>query len=94
VVDAAIGLGAVILPAPEHGIAGLDQLLKRPLRKVLAGLLADQLLVLDDDLFQRVGLQLVIELDLLPLLDAVKDVLELFLGTSRTTSPNIWMRRR
>jgi hypothetical protein len=56
VVDAAIGLGAIVLPAPEDGVAGLDQLIERALRKVLAGLFADQLLVLDDDLLQRVGL--------------------------------------
>ena len=49
VVDAAIGLGAVVLPAPEDGVAGLDQLIQRVLREVLAGFLLDQLLVLGDD---------------------------------------------
>ena len=57
VVDAAIGLGAIVLPAPEHGVAGLHQLVERTLRKVLAGLLPDQLLVLGDDLLQRFGLR-------------------------------------
>ena len=79
VVDAAIGLGAVVVPAAEDGVAGLDQLIQRTLRKVLAGLLADQLLVLGDDLLQRIGLQLVVELDLGALLDGVEDVLELLL---------------
>jgi hypothetical protein len=35
-VDAAIGLGALVLPAPEHGVAGLHQLIQRILREVLA----------------------------------------------------------
>jgi len=80
VIDAPIGLGAIVLPASEDGVAGLDQLIERALREVLAGFLADQLLVLDDDLLERLGLEFVVELDLLPLLDAVEDVLELLLG--------------
>ena len=38
-----------------------------------------ELLVLGDDVLQRVGLKLVIELDLLPLLHGVEDVLEILL---------------
>ena len=54
-VDAAIGLGALVLPAPEYGVARGDQLLQRILREVLAGFFLHQLLVLGDDLLQRVG---------------------------------------
>src|SRR6476469_7908449 len=79
-IDAAIGLGAIILPAPEDCIAGLDQLLKRALRKVLTGFLADELFVFSDDLFESVGAELIVELDLLAQLDGVKDVLKLLLG--------------
>ena len=42
--------------------------------------LLHQLLVLGDDLLQRLRLQFVVELDLLALLDGVEDVLELLLG--------------
>jgi hypothetical protein len=63
VVDAAIGLGAIVLPASEHGVAGLHQLIERALRKVLAGFLADQLLVLDDDFLAAPRVQIVVELD-------------------------------
>ena len=80
VVDAAIGLGAVVVPAPEDGVARLHELLERVLRKVLAGLFADELLVLGDDVLQRFGLEFVIELDLFAQLDRVEDVLELLLG--------------
>ena len=65
VVDAAIGLGAIVLPAAEHGVARGDELLERILREVLAGFFLHQLLVLGDDLLQRFGLQIVVELDLL-----------------------------
>ncbi len=65
VVDAAIGLGALVLPAAEDGVARLHELIQRILREILAGLLLDQLLVLGDDLLERVGLELVVELDLL-----------------------------
>ena len=79
-IDAAIGLGALVHPTAEDGIAGSDQLLLGILRKVLAGLFLHQLLVLGDDLLQGFGLELVVELDLGALLDAVKDVLEALLG--------------
>jgi len=46
----------------------------RLLRKLLAGLLLHQLLVFDDDLFQRLGAQLVVELEALALLDAVENL--------------------
>ena len=78
-VDAAIGLGAVVVPAPEDGVARLHELLERILREVLAGFLLHELFVFGDDVLQRVGLKLVVELDLLALLDAVEDVLKLLL---------------
>ena len=58
----------------------MHQLLDRILREFLAGLLLDELLVFDDDLFQRLGLEFVVELDVLAMLDAVEDVLELLLA--------------
>ena len=79
-VDAAIGLGALVLPTAEDGVARLHELIQRFLREVLAGLFLYQRLVLGDDLLERVGLELVVELDLLLRLDAVEDVLELLLG--------------
>ena len=79
VVDAPVGLGAIVLPTAEDGVAGLHQLIQRPLRKVLAGLLAHQLLVFGDDLLQRIGPQFVVELHGLLLLDAFEDVLEFLL---------------
>ena len=95
VVDAAIGLGAIVLPAAEHGVARLHELIERVLREVLAGLFLDELLVLGDDVLQRFGVEFVIELDLLlRLLDASKMCSNFFLGMSSTTSPNIWIRRR
>ena len=63
VVDAAIGLGAIVLPAPEDGVAGLDQLIERALREVLAGLFPDQLLVLGDDFLAAHRAEFVVELD-------------------------------
>ena len=57
-----------------------DQLIERALRKVLAGLFPDQLLVLGDDFLAALRAEFVIELDLLALLDGVEDVLELLLG--------------
>ncbi len=65
VVDAAIGLGALVLPAAEDGVAGLHELIQRILREFLAGFFLHQLLVLGDDLLQRFGLEFVVELDLL-----------------------------
>ena len=56
VVDAAIGLGAVVLPAPENGVARLHELIERTLREVLARSLCDELLVLGNDVLQRFGL--------------------------------------
>ncbi len=79
VIDAAIGLGAIIVPTAENGIARLHKLVKRALRKVLARLLAHQLLVLDDDLFERVGNEFVVELHPLARLGRVEDRFEFFL---------------
>ncbi len=80
VIDAAIGLGALVLPTAEDGVASLNELFDRLLREVLAGLFLHQLPVLGDDLLEGSGLQFVVELDLGALFDAVKDVLKLLLG--------------
>ena len=79
-IDAAIGLGAVAVPTAEDGVAGCDQLLQRVLREVLAALLLDELLVLDDDLFEGLGAEEVVQLDALARLGAVEDVLKLLLA--------------
>ena len=79
-VDAAIGLGAFAVPTAEDGVAGGRQLLQRGLREVLAALLLDELLVLDDDLFEGLGAEQVIQLDALFRLGAVEDVLKLLLA--------------
>ena len=79
VVDAAIGLGALILPAPEDRVAGLHQLIERVLGKLLVSLFLDQLLVLGDDFLQRIGSEFVIELHALAMLDGVENVFELLL---------------
>ena len=55
-------------------------MLQRILRKVLACFLLDELLVFDDDLLQRIGLELVVKLHLRSGLYAIKDVLKLLLG--------------
>ena len=80
VVDAAIGLGALVLPAPEHGIARRTSCSSGFCGKSLPVSFFDQLLVLGDDVLQRFGLEFVVELDLFARLDAVEDVLELLLG--------------
>src|ERR1035438_1388123 len=74
-----IGLGAAAIPTAEDGVAGLHQLLQRLLGKVLAGLLADELLVFGDDLLERAGLEFVVELGLLAVLGGIEDVFELLL---------------
>ena len=79
-VDAAIGFGALAVPTAEDGVAGGHQLLQRGLREVLAALLLDELLVLDDDLFEGLGAEEVVQLDALARLGAVEDVLKLFLA--------------
>jgi len=53
-IDAAIGLGALVLPATEDGVAGLDQLIERSLGKSLpVSFLISFLYSLY--LFQRIG---------------------------------------
>ena len=80
VVDAAIGLGAIVLPGAEHGVARHHQLLVRVLRKVALGVLLHDLLVFGDDFLQRLGVEVGVELGLLLLLLAVEDFLEGVLG--------------
>ena len=89
VVDAAIVLGAIVLPGAEHGIARHDQLLVRVLREVLLGVLLDDLLVFGDDFLQRLGVEIGIELGFLLLLLAIEHFFEGVLRDSSTTLPNI-----
>ena len=80
VVDAAIGLGAIVEPGAEHGIARHHQLLVRVLRKLALGVLLHDLLVFGDDFLQRLGVEIGVELGLLLLLLAVEDFFERVLG--------------
>ena len=77
VVDAAIVLGAVVVPGAEHGVARHYQLLVRVLRKVALGVLLDHLLVFRDHFLQRLGVQLGIQLRLFLLLLGVENFLEM-----------------
>ena len=65
-------------PRAEHGADGVPDLIERVLGEVLAGVFADGFLVTCDDRFQGVGIQFVIELDTLALLDVREDVVERF----------------
>ena len=80
VVDAAIGLGAIVQPGAEHGVTRHHQLLVRVLRKLALGVLLHDFLVVGDDFLQRLGVEIGVELDLLLLLLAVEHFLERMLG--------------
>ncbi len=73
-------LGAVVEPGAEDGVARAGKLLQGILRKRLAGLLQNQLLVSRDDFRQVLGSKLGIELGLGLLLLAVEDRVEIRLG--------------
>ena len=70
---------AGVVPGAEHRVPGHHELLARVLRKRLAALLLDQLLVIHDDGFQIVGGQVGVELRLHLLLAAVEDGVEIVL---------------
>jgi hypothetical protein len=76
VVDAAIVLGAIVLPRAEHRIPRHHQLLVRVLRKVALGELLDDLLVLFNHFLQRLGIKIGVELGLLLLLLRVEDFIK------------------
>src|SRR5215469_8389970 len=76
VVDAAIVLGAVVLPGAEDGVTGHDQLLVRILGEVALGVLFDHLLVLSDHLLQRLGVEFGVELHFALLFLAVENFVE------------------
>ena len=76
IVDAAVVLGAIVLPGAEHGIARHDQLFVRVLRKVALGVLLDDLLVFLDHFLQRLGVEVGIELGFLLLLLGVEHFIE------------------
>ena len=80
VVDAAIGLGAIVQPGAKHGVARHHQLLVRVLRKLALGVLLHHLLVFGDDFLQRLGVEFGVELGLLLLLLAVEHFLKCLLG--------------
>ena len=68
VVDAPVGDRAVAAPGVEHGEDRLAQLLDGLLRELLAGLLAEQMLVDLGQLAQRVDVEVGVERDAAPLL--------------------------
>ncbi len=76
VVDAAIVLGAIVLPGAEHGIARHHQLLDGVLRKVALGVLLDGFLVVDNDLLQRLRVKAGVELGLLLVLLGIENLFE------------------
>ena len=76
VVDAAIVLGAIVLPGAENGVARHDQLFVGILRKVALGVLLDDLLVLCDHFLQSFGIEVGIELCFLLFLLGVEDFIE------------------
>ena len=76
VVNAAIVLGAIVLPGTEYCVARHDQLLVRILRKVALGVFLHDLLVFRDHFFQRFGIEVGIELRLFLLLLGVEDFVE------------------
>ena len=80
VVDAAIGLGAVVHPGAEDGVARHDELVVRVLRELLLGVLEDDLLVLGDDFLEGLGVELGVELHLALLLLAVEHFFKCVLG--------------
>ncbi len=67
VVEAAIGDGAVVHPAGEHGADGAPELVLRLLRERPADLLLDGLLVERDDLDPAFGAKLRVEVEVVRL---------------------------
>ncbi len=76
VVEAAVGHGAVVVPAAEHGRDRAPELLPRVVREVVAGALLHRHLELDDQVFEVVGVELRVELDALGLFGGFEDLLE------------------
>ena len=76
VVDAAIVLGAVVLPGAEHGVSRHHELLVRILREVALGVLLYDLLVFGNDFLQSLGVEIGVELGLLLFLLGIEHFLE------------------
>ena len=89
IVDAAIVLGAIVLPGAENRIARHHQLLVRVLREVVLGVLLHDFLVFLNHFFQRFGVEVGVELRFLLFLFRVEDFVECCFGISSTTLPNI-----
>ena len=76
VVDAAIVLGAVILPGAKHSIASHHQLFVRILREVALGVLLDNFFVFFDHFLQRFGVEVGVELGFFLFLLGVENFVE------------------
>ena len=79
-VQAAIGDGALVHPRAEHRADGAPQLRVRVLRKRLAGLLLDALLVARDDLGPVLGVEIGVERVAVAVLMVVEDFLEMMMA--------------
>ena len=77
-VDAAISLGALVLPGTEYRVARHHQLLVRILREIAFGMFLDYLLVFRDDFLQRLGIEVSIERGFFLFLLGVEDFFEFF----------------
>ena len=76
VVDAAIVLGALVLPGAEDGVASHHELLMRVLRKIALRVLFDNFFVFLNHLFQSLRIEIGIELGFSLLLLGIKHFIE------------------
>ena len=76
VVDAAIVLGAVVLPGAEYRVPRHDQLFAGILREVTLGVLLHHLLVLDNHFLESLGIEIGVEFGLLLFLLGVEHFVE------------------
>ena len=89
-----VGDGPLVVPGAEHGVDGVLELLLGILREVLAGLVLDHPLEQLDQLLQILGGQLGVQLHFLACFWASISRSKTGFSIPRTTSLNIWMKRR
>ena len=76
VVDAAVVLGAIVLPGAEHSVTSHHQLFMRVLRELALSMLSDDLLVFLNHFLKRLGIQIGIELGFFLLFLSVEHFVE------------------